>query len=34
MDRHVTPRDDTQAFVVDDALDRRLGLLGGERLDR
>ena len=34
MHRHVAPGDDTQAFVVDDALDRRLGLLGGERLDR
>ena len=44
-DRAVTPRQSgrtgtsrqattAKSFVVDDALDRRLGLLGGERLDR
>ena len=32
--RDVTPGDDAEAFVVDDALDRGLRLLGGERLDR
>ena len=31
--RHLAPGDDPEALVVDDALDRRLGFFGSERLD-
>ncbi len=32
--RYVAPRDEAKAFIVEDVLDRRLGLLGGQRLHR